>query len=76
MPSLKHVVPLAGLGLTILFASGCRNAPSQAKFATPDEAATALHQAYKTGDLTKIQSIFGPEAIEAVASRRFGFRPE
>ena len=68
MPSLKHAVPLAVLGLTILFAPACRNTPSQAKFATPDEAATALHQAFKTGDLGKIQSIFGPEAIEAVAS--------
>ena len=68
MPSLKHGVLLAVLGLTVLFAPACRNAPSQAKFATPDEAATALHQAFKTGDTGTIQSIFGPGATEAVAS--------
>jgi len=64
----KHVVPLAVLGLTILFGPACRKAPSQATFATPDEAAAALHQAFKTEDLGKLQSIFGPGAIEAVAS--------
>ena len=68
MPSLKHVVPLALIGLTILFAPACKKAPSQAKFATPDEAAAALHQAFKTEDLGKIQSIFGRGATEAVAS--------
>jgi hypothetical protein len=68
MPSLKHPVPLAVLGLTILFALGCHKAAAQAKFATPDEAAVALHQAFKTEDLGKIQSIFGREGVEAVAS--------
>jgi DUF2950 family protein len=68
MPSLKHMVPLAVLGLTILLAPGCHKAASPATFATPDEAAAALHQAFKTEDMGKIHSIFGREGVEAVAS--------
>jgi hypothetical protein len=68
MPSLKHTVPLAVLGLAIVFAPACHKSSVQAKFATPDEAAAALHEAFKMEDMGKIQSIFGREGIEAVSS--------
>jgi hypothetical protein len=68
MQSLKHVVAPMVLGLAILFAPACNKPPSQAKFATPEEAAAALQQALKTEDLEKMQAIFGREGIEAVAS--------
>ena len=68
MRFLKHVVPLAVLGLAILFALACNRPPAQATFATPDEAAAALLQAFKTEDLEKIQAIFGREGMEAAAS--------
>ena len=68
MRSLKHVVPLAVLGLAILFAPACNRPPAQARFATPEEAAAALLQALKTEDLGKMQAIFGREGMEAVAS--------
>jgi len=63
----KHVVPVALLGL-VLFAPACKKTPSQAQFATPEEAAAALHQALKTNDLEKMQAIFGREGMESVAS--------
>jgi hypothetical protein len=68
MRSLKQVVSLTMLGLAILFAPACNKAPSQATFATPDEAAEALHQAFKTQDMEKMQAIFGREAMAAVDS--------
>ena len=68
MRSLKHVVPVVMLGLAILFAPACNKSPAQAKFATPDEAATALLQAFKTEDPEKVQAIFGREGMEAAAS--------
>jgi hypothetical protein len=68
MRSLKHVVPLALVGLAVLFASACKKAPEQARFATPEEAAVALLEAFKTQDLVKVQAIFGREGVEAAAS--------
>jgi hypothetical protein len=68
MRSLKHVVPLAVFGLATLFAAGCNTPQAQARFATPEEAAAALLQAFKTEDLQKMQAIFGREGMEAVAS--------
>jgi hypothetical protein len=65
---LKHVVPVAMLGLITLVAPGCNKAPSQARFATPEAAAAALQQAFKTQDMEKVQAIFGREGVEAVAS--------
>jgi hypothetical protein len=56
------------LGLVSLFAPGCNKAPSQARFATPEAAAAALEQAFKTQDMEKLQAIFGREGVEAVAS--------
>jgi hypothetical protein len=68
MRPLNYVVRTAMLGLVILSATACNKAPSQAKFATPDEAAVALHQAFKTEDMGKMQAIFGREGMEATAS--------
>jgi DUF2950 family protein len=74
MRSLKHVVLLAMLGLAVLCAPACNKANKapesleQARFATPEEAAAALHQAFKTQDMGKMQAIFSREGMEAVAS--------
>ena len=68
MRFLKHVFPVATLGLAILLAPGCHKTPSQTQFATPEEAAAAVQQAFKTQDMEKIQAIFGREGVEAVAS--------
>ena len=59
---------MAVLGLVILLVPGCNQAPAQAKFATPEEAAAALQQALKAEDLEKMQAIFGREWMEAAAS--------
>jgi hypothetical protein len=64
----KHVVSGAMLGLVVLLVSGCNQAPSQAQFATPEEAAAAVQQAFKTQDLERLNVIFGREGMEAVAS--------
>ena len=68
MRSVKHVVLMAMLGLVILFAPAGNKASAQAKFATPDEAAVALHQALKAENLEQMQAIFGREWMEAAAS--------
>jgi len=68
MQSLKLVVPVAVLGLAILFAPACNKAPAQADFATPDEAARALLQALHADNMEKLRAIFGPDAMQAVAS--------
>jgi hypothetical protein len=68
MRSLKRVVPIAVLGLGFLCVPSCTKTPAQTKFATPDEAATALLQALKTDNLEKLQAIFGRDALEASAS--------
>jgi hypothetical protein len=68
MRFLKHVVPIAVLGLAFLFVPACSKTPAHAKFATPDEAATALLQALKADNLEKLQAIFGRDAMEASAS--------
>jgi hypothetical protein len=48
--------------------TGCNNTPSQAVFPTPDDAAVALHQAFKAQDMDRVEAIFGNEGVEAVAS--------
>jgi hypothetical protein len=68
MRSVKQVVPLMVLGLVVLLVPACKKKSSQMKFATPDEAATTLQQAFKTQDMEKLQAIFGRDAMEAVQS--------
>ena len=68
MRYLKHVALAAMLGLILQLAPACKTTPSRAQFATPDEAAVALQQAFKTQDMEKVQAIFGREGMEAVAS--------
>jgi DUF2950 family protein len=68
MRFLKHVVALAVLGLAMLFVPACTRVQEQARFATPDEAATALLQALKSDSMEKLQAIFGRDALEASAS--------
>ena len=67
MRSLKYVVPMALLGLAIVFASASSQA-AQTKFATPEEAAKALFQAFKTDNQAELEAIFGRDALEAAAS--------
>jgi hypothetical protein len=68
MRFMKHVVPVVVLGLAVLFAPACNKAAGQAKFATPEEAATALLQALKADTPEKLQAIFGRDTMEAAAS--------
>jgi hypothetical protein len=68
MRSMTHIVSLGLVGLALLFAPACNKSSSQAKFATPEEAAAALHQALKTEGLERMQAIFGREGVELVAS--------
>jgi hypothetical protein len=76
MQYLKHLVYMATIGLALLFLPACNKLPAQAKsvaqeqveFATPEEAATALLQAFKTNDQEKLQVIFSREGMESVAS--------
>ena len=65
MRSLKFIVIVAMLGLAILFAASCSQHAVQAKFASPQEAAVALHQALKAETPEKLQAIFGREWMEA-----------
>ena len=68
MRSLKFIVIVAMLGLAILFAAACSQHAVQAKFASPQEAAVALHQALKAETPEKLQAIFGREWMEAAGS--------
>jgi hypothetical protein len=68
MKSPKYAIPLAMLGLALLLVPACKKSPTQAKFATPEAAAAALLQAFKTEDMEKMEAIFGRGGIEAVAS--------
>lgn len=68
MRILKHGVPVAVLGLAILFVPPCSKAGEQTKFATPDAAAKALLQALKSDSMEQLQAIFGRDALEAAAS--------
>jgi hypothetical protein len=56
------------LGCVILLAPACNTVSSRAKFATPDQAAGALQEAFRTQDMEKLQTIFGRAGMEAVAS--------
>jgi hypothetical protein len=65
MRSLKFIVMVAILGL----APAAFSQPSaRAKFASPQEAAVALHEALKAGTPEKLQAIFGREWVEAAGS--------
>lgn len=76
MASMRHVVPVALVGLAVLVAPACRRAespaspgaPAQARFATPEAAAAALQQAFRDGTPEKAQALFGREWVEAAAS--------
>lgn len=68
MRSKNHVGLMTLLGLFLLTATGCSSTPLQTIFATPEEAATALHQAFKQQDMEQVKALFGSEGVEAVAS--------
>lgn len=68
MQSLKKLISPAIIGVAILFGGVCNNALAQAKFATPEDAAAALHQALKAENPEKLHVIFGREWMEAAAS--------
>src|SRR3954451_6000972 len=52
----------------LLLGESCSRTSTQAKFATPEDAAKALMQALKTDNTEQIAAIFGRDAVEAVAS--------
>ena len=52
----------------LLLGPSCSKTSSQSKFATPNDAAKALLQAFKADEQQQITAIFGREALEAVAS--------
>ncbi len=58
---LKTVVAVASMAMGA-------EAQTQAKFANPDEAASALLQALKADDTGRLQAIFGPQATQTAAS--------
>jgi hypothetical protein len=72
MRRLKQVFEKTGpailLGSVILLVPGCEKPSAQTRFATPDQAATALHQALKTEGVAQMEALFGREGIEAVQS--------
>jgi len=68
MRIIKHIVQMAMLGLAIVLAPGCNKPPSQAKFATPEQAAAALREALKGDKLDNMEAIFGREGMAAAAS--------
>ena len=67
MRMLIHCALVVLLGFSLLPAAGV-DIPGQAKFATPNDAATALAQALKTNDLDRLKTIFGADAVQAVSS--------
>ena len=52
----------------LLLGPSCTKTSSQSKFATPNDAAKALMQAFKTDNTQQLTAIFGREALEEVAS--------
>ena len=68
MRTMKHLLPLAVLGLAIVLMPGCQTTSTQEKFATPETAAAALQQALQADNDGGMQTIFGPEWVEAAAS--------
>ena len=56
------------LGLAILFAPACNKAPAQAKFATTGGGSGGAASGSQSGNLEKMQAIFGREGMEAAAS--------
>ena len=68
MRKLNYIRAAAVSGLAMIFVATGAQAPTQAKFANPDEAARALLQALKTNDTERLEAIFGRGAIEKTAS--------
>jgi hypothetical protein len=58
----------AALSFIMLLGMACTKAPVQTKFATPEAAAAALLQALKNNDMPKMESMFGREIMQEVAS--------
>ncbi len=62
--SLRSTVVLSA----VLFLSAASAASAQQPFKTPDEAATALVDAAKTGDQKAILSVLGPDGLDIISS--------
>ena len=56
------------LGLTFLVLSASAQAPAQKVFTTPDDAAKALQQAFKTDDIPALTAMFGTDVNTAFSS--------
>ena len=68
MRILNRITAAAVLSPAILFVAAGAQAPTQAKFANPDDAARALLQALETDSLERLQAIFGRGAMDKIAS--------
>jgi hypothetical protein len=68
MRTIKHLLPMAVLGLAIVLMPGCQTTSKQENFATPETAAAALQQALQVDNDGGMRAIFGPEWVEAAAS--------
>jgi hypothetical protein len=65
--SMNHILPVL-IGLAILIPQAKAQAPAQMSFATPEDAAKALLQAFQDQDLEKLNGIFGADAVQAISS--------
>ena len=68
MRVLIHRAPGVFLGLTFLVLSASAQTPTQKVFATPDDAAKALQQAFKTDDIPALKEMFGADVDTAFSS--------
>ena len=66
-PELRIVSAVVGLTM-FLFACAPKPAPDRTRFGTPDEAAKALMNAFKTDNAEAFKAIFGPDVETAVSS--------
>jgi hypothetical protein len=58
----------AVLGLTAFLLQACAQEPARKRFATPDAAAIALLDGFKTRDVEAMKAIFGPDAEKDFSS--------
>ncbi len=68
MRALRFRTTAAALSLALLLVASCSKTHVQTRFATQDDAAKALMQAFKTSDMKQIDAIFGRDAMQSLAS--------
>ncbi|MGE5359584.1 MAG: DUF2950 family protein, partial [Bacteroidales bacterium] len=63
----RHILT-AILGLTVFILQACGQAPARTRFETPDDAAKALLNAFKTDNASHLKAIFGPDVEKDFSS--------